>query len=196
VGTRQSPGTAPHVGSGRGPRRRSPSVPGLGCAALRGHLLFPCGGKASGGPWAKALSPEAGVGFGPEAAGAEGRPVKLRWLFVSISAEGSRGSAVTCRRGTGLPVRQAPGPAARTGARGEGGDAPLPPQQPGDAPGPSPGRASPDPTGARQKRGGLGRGCGATVNAPGPRSPSPGPRAAETTLPLPRAGPGLEPAPA
>lgn len=33
------------------------------------------------------LSPEEGAGFSPEAAGEEGRPVKLKWLFASISEE-------------------------------------------------------------------------------------------------------------
>lgn len=60
-----------------------------------GHLLFPCEGKLIGELWVKGESPEAGVGFGPEAAGAEERPVKLKWLFVSISARGRRCTGVS-----------------------------------------------------------------------------------------------------
>lgn len=78
----------------------------------------------------KGLSPEAGVGFGPEAAGAEERPVKLKWLFVSISAEGRKGIMVNREQGLGLPARRAPGLATHCwGPRGGcGPSTPVPGQ--------------------------------------------------------------------
>lgn len=43
-----------------------------------------------GDPFVYMLSPEEGAGFSPEAAGEEGRPVKLKWLFASISVKRNR----------------------------------------------------------------------------------------------------------